>query len=628
MSTTLAAKSVTEKICNSYEQQFTGFHKITSHEGAQWYIYFMLGRIVWAQSNTHSFRAWRRHIAIHSPALSKQIGDPVSLYYEYWNYAALSRLVRLKQFPRTQFSKIAESYVGDVLFDILQANALQHEQFGDLLIEMQTKEAGNMPFLMLDNIHPWKKARQRWHQWQQAGLVNISPNLAPRIADADVLKKNTPLQTFQTLNSFVDGDTTLRDLAVKVKQPIIPIARSIQPYIAKQLLELTKTSDIVEHANHGFHLELLEEHQLLENANAAHENQEPSEKRPKSASIEKEPATPVTIEKEATEPPCTVLSEPVRQVAIEQKSTQKAPAQKLAQSQPVKNKSGNQKTGKQNASNQKASNQQDKKATHSETKAPAEKLATQASAMQASVARKTVAKQTSVGATSKAVAKQSNQQGRTQHTEKQTKIEKAPAAASKAAEAPSIENKPLETGPAKQITKQVAKQPNNLKTPQPSQKSAALKNHHQPAKTKQPTQNATKSFGKVQRQNNQTRKSALAKIVYVDDSPADSRAMAAIVEKMGYQYLNIPDPLQALPMLIEIRPKMILLDLVMPIANGYEVCTQLRRVTALKKTPIIIVTGNNGIIDRVRAKIVGASGFLGKPIQEPKVLKVLNKHLV
>ena len=47
----------------------------------------------------------------------------------------------------------------------------------------------------------------------------------------------------------------------------------------------------------------------------------------------------------------------------------------------------------------------------------------------------------------------------------------------------------------------------------------------------------------------------------------------------------------------------------------------------MKKTPIIIVTNNDGIIDRVRAKIVGASGFVSKPVQEKRVVKILEKYL-
>ena len=114
-------------------------------------------------------------------------------------------------------------------------------------------------------------------------------------------------------------------------------------------------------------------------------------------------------------------------------------------------------------------------------------------------------------------------------------------------------------------------------------------------------------------------------VVYIDDSPLDSRTMATIVEALGCRYNNISDPIQALPMLLEIKPDLIFLDLVMPVANGYEVCTQIRRISAFQKTPIIMMTGNDDIADRLRAKLAGASGFLGKPIRASKVDKVLKK---
>ena len=116
-------------------------------------------------------------------------------------------------------------------------------------------------------------------------------------------------------------------------------------------------------------------------------------------------------------------------------------------------------------------------------------------------------------------------------------------------------------------------------------------------------------------------------LVYVDDNPMDSQVMADIVKKAGYSYANISDSLQAIPQLLELKPQLIFIDLVMPMANGYELCAQLRRISVFKKTPIIIVTNNNGIADRLRSKFVGAYDFLHKPIREKRVLRVLQKYV-
>ena len=65
----------------------------------------------------------------------------------------------------------------------------------------------------------------------------------------------------------------------------------------------------------------------------------------------------------------------------------------------------------------------------------------------------------------------------------------------------------------------------------------------------------------------------------------------------------------------------------MPITNGYELCTQLRKTPSLKNVPVVILTGKDGLVDRMRAKMVGSNDFLSKPIKMPELLKVLNKHL-
>jgi chemotaxis family two-component system response regulator PixG len=116
-------------------------------------------------------------------------------------------------------------------------------------------------------------------------------------------------------------------------------------------------------------------------------------------------------------------------------------------------------------------------------------------------------------------------------------------------------------------------------------------------------------------------------VAYIDDSRLDSQTMSHILNQAGYQFLNIQDPVKALPLLLEHKPSLIFLDLVMPIANGYEICAQIRRISAFKDTPVIILTSNDGIVDRVRAKIVGSSGFLAKPINSEKVLATLQRYL-
>ena len=114
-------------------------------------------------------------------------------------------------------------------------------------------------------------------------------------------------------------------------------------------------------------------------------------------------------------------------------------------------------------------------------------------------------------------------------------------------------------------------------------------------------------------------------IACIDDSPQICQIMNQIIVKAGYQFLGIQQPIQAVPKLISVNPKMILLDIGMPILNGYEVCTQIRRVSKLQEIPIIMLTGNDGVFDRVKAKVCGASDFLSKPIEVEKILQTIDK---
>jgi two-component system, chemotaxis family, response regulator PixG len=116
-------------------------------------------------------------------------------------------------------------------------------------------------------------------------------------------------------------------------------------------------------------------------------------------------------------------------------------------------------------------------------------------------------------------------------------------------------------------------------------------------------------------------------VMCIDDSPFVCDRLEQIFREVGYQFISVLDSMKAIPVAISKKPQLIFLDLVMPNANGYEICSRLRKVAAFRDTPIVILTGNDGVIDRVRAKVVGATDFLTKPVQSELVLEVAQKYL-
>lgn len=116
-------------------------------------------------------------------------------------------------------------------------------------------------------------------------------------------------------------------------------------------------------------------------------------------------------------------------------------------------------------------------------------------------------------------------------------------------------------------------------------------------------------------------------VACIDDSLQIGLVMEQIVLKAGYRFASIQQPLQAIPRLIANPPDLIFLDVRMPIINGYELCSQIRRISQLQEVPIVMLTGQDGIVDRMRAKVVGAYDFMSKPIDDQKIAKILDKFL-
>ncbi len=116
-------------------------------------------------------------------------------------------------------------------------------------------------------------------------------------------------------------------------------------------------------------------------------------------------------------------------------------------------------------------------------------------------------------------------------------------------------------------------------------------------------------------------------IACIDDSPIICQTMESIITKAGYNFVQEMDGLRAIAILLSRKPDLIFLDLVMPNTNGYEICSQLRKLSLFNNTPIVILTENDGIMERIRAKMVRSNDFLRKPAKPAQILGIIEKHL-
>jgi twitching motility two-component system response regulator PilG len=99
------------------------------------------------------------------------------------------------------------------------------------------------------------------------------------------------------------------------------------------------------------------------------------------------------------------------------------------------------------------------------------------------------------------------------------------------------------------------------------------------------------------------------------------------LDENTFSVVTINDPVKALMQILRSKPDLILLDVEMPSLDGYELCSLLRKHSAFKHTPIIMVTGRTGFIDRAKAKMVRSSGYLTKPFTQSELLKMVFKYL-
>ncbi|MDZ8033983.1 MULTISPECIES: response regulator [unclassified Nostoc] len=360
--------------------QYNGKLNIKSSKGSQWTFYYRLGRIVWATGGTHPFRRWRRHIAQNCPQIDvDKLQLPMQdLSIDYWDYKLIEVFYKKQKIQREQIQSIAENTIAELLFDLaLQGN------FASLSCNRNQEVILETPMSFTSSEMSVKHMQDSWKIWSEAGLANFSPDLAPILRRPEQLEQMVSPSVYKNFVNLINGKFTLRDLAMKMKQSVLPLTRSLLPYILKGIIELIEVPDL-----------------------------------------------------------------PLRITEVN----------------------------------------------------------------------------------------------------------------------------------------------NNFTTTQAKKRIAPL-------------------------------------VACVDDSPQVCKMVEDIVTSNGLRFIKIQDAVQALPTLIQDKPDLIFLDLIMPVASGYEICTQLRRISTFSNTPIIILTGSDGLLDRVRAKVVGSTDFLTKPVVADKVMSIIRKYL-
>ncbi|MDR0621161.1 MAG: response regulator [Deltaproteobacteria bacterium] len=127
------------------------------------------------------------------------------------------------------------------------------------------------------------------------------------------------------------------------------------------------------------------------------------------------------------------------------------------------------------------------------------------------------------------------------------------------------------------------------------------------------------------------------KVMVVDDELLNLKLIAAMLKPQGYEVILANDGKECLAKALADPPDLILLDIMMPGMNGFEVCAHLKKEESLAQVPVVMVTALQDVNDRVKALDEGADDFLTKPVDRMELrarvrsllkVKAYNDHMV
>lgn len=117
------------------------------------------------------------------------------------------------------------------------------------------------------------------------------------------------------------------------------------------------------------------------------------------------------------------------------------------------------------------------------------------------------------------------------------------------------------------------------------------------------------------------------RILVIEDDPAGLRLVGYTLKKQGYEVVTASNGLEGLKKAREEGPDLVILDLMLPGVDGFEICHRLRTEPQTARLPILVLSGKTGEADRDTALKVGANAYLVKPASPSEVIKQVESLL-
>ncbi len=116
-------------------------------------------------------------------------------------------------------------------------------------------------------------------------------------------------------------------------------------------------------------------------------------------------------------------------------------------------------------------------------------------------------------------------------------------------------------------------------------------------------------------------------VLVVDDSPTVRKIVQMTLQRENIRVITVGDGLSALTSVADEMPSLILLDIQLPRMDGYQICQIIRKHLQFRQIPIIMLSGKDGLFDKMRGRLAGSTEYLTKPFDSAELIRTVKKHL-
>ena len=117
-------------------------------------------------------------------------------------------------------------------------------------------------------------------------------------------------------------------------------------------------------------------------------------------------------------------------------------------------------------------------------------------------------------------------------------------------------------------------------------------------------------------------------VMVVDDSKTIRKTAATLLKRVGCNVITAEDGFDALSKIVDYKPDIIFVDIMMPRLDGYQMCALIKNNKEFKATPVIMLSSKNGLFDKAKGRIVGSDQYLTKPFSKEELLGAIRGHVI